>query len=127
MFHAGVAGVSRHGNYSFPSRKFQYPQLETPVSHRGNWNSQPRNKRFRRRILCHRYVLQISLSATYLQRYLQRYKLLYTRPLSLFCCRWQILFYFSNFIEVLFFKAYRSSTTLSVGKKVKTNRHSPSR
>ena len=34
--------------------------------------------------------------------------------------------YLSLFICTLFFSAYRSSTTLSVGKKVKISRHSPS-
>lgn len=39
-----------------------------------------------------------TLSATYLQRYLQRYNCLSVSLLFRFCCRWQMFFYFSNFI-----------------------------
>jgi len=47
--------------------------------------------------LCCRYFI-CNVSATYLQRYLQRYNCLSVSLLFRFCCRWQMFFYFSNFI-----------------------------
>ncbi|MCU4242297.1 hypothetical protein DW785_14090 [Bacteroides xylanisolvens] len=73
----------------------------------GNRSSDAGNERFNDRkinfdawcaIFLLTAVLQILLSATYLQRYLQRYNCLSVSLLFRFCCRWQMFFYFSNFI-----------------------------
>ncbi|KAA9049777.1 hypothetical protein F6S82_04730 [Bacteroides xylanisolvens] len=51
-------------------------------------------------LCCRCFYLQriCNVSATYLQRYLQRYNCLSVSLLFRFCCRWQMFFYFSNFI-----------------------------
>ena len=45
------------------------------------------------------YCVADTLSATYLQQYLQRYNCLSTSVLHAFGCRWQMFLYFFNFIE----------------------------
>ena len=44
------------------------------------------------------YCVADTLSATYLQQYLQRYNCLLTSVLHAFGCRWQMFLYFFNFI-----------------------------
>ena len=113
-FGYGFAVVSLYGNSSVLSGKRWYLQLETLVSMRGNCSFPPGNRssdagneRFNDRKInfdawCATFlltaVLQMFLSATYLQRYLQRYNCLSVSLLFRFCCRWQMFFYFSNFI-----------------------------
>ena len=113
-----LVGVSLHGYSGVFTGRRRYPWLETLVPMRGNCSFPPgngssdvgngdfncREKTFD--AWCGIFLLIFLLYCVadkrylqqYLQRYLQRYNCLSVSLLFRFCCRWQMFFYFSNFI-----------------------------